>query len=104
MKKIETIEQFNEIMNKEKTFYIFKHSTTCPISAQAFQEYEQFLKENEAVSGYYLIVREARPLSNEIAERLEIKHESPQAFFVKDGKPVWNASHSAITKEALKNI
>ena len=38
---------------------------------------------------------------NEIADYFEIKHESPQAIWIKDGKATWHASHKDITQEAL---
>ena len=99
--KIETIEEFNQVLEKENKFIFIKHSLTCPISKAAFDEYEQFVSEHENVPSYYLYVQEAKELSNHIAENFEIKHESPQALLFEDGKVKWNASHRSITKEAL---
>jgi bacillithiol system protein YtxJ len=103
LEKIETSQQFEELMKKESKFYFLKHSLTCPISQAAYKEYEKFTSENPEVPAYYLAVQEARPLSNEIAEKFQIKHESPQAFLFADGQPVWNASHWKITNRALQN-
>ncbi|MEH7226401.1 bacillithiol system redox-active protein YtxJ [Bacillus sp. JJ1566] len=99
--KVETIEEFNNVLEKENNFIFIKHSLTCPISKAAFDEYEQFVAEHEDVPTYYLNVQEARDLSNHIAEHFEIKHESPQALLFEDGKVKWNASHRNITKESL---
>jgi bacillithiol system protein YtxJ len=44
-----------------------------------------------------------RDLSNHIANRLNIKHESPQAFLIKNGMVVWSASHNAISVKALES-
>jgi bacillithiol system protein YtxJ len=90
-------------LKKEDKFFLLKHSLTCPISHAAYQEYEKYAKENENVSAYYLAVQEARPLSNEIAEKFEIKHESPQAILIKNGDAIWNASHWKITNRSLTN-
>jgi bacillithiol system protein YtxJ len=99
--KIDTIQQFDELMKSEGTFYLLKHSTTCPISHAAYKEYEKFAGANQEIPTYYLAVQDSRPLSNEIAERFEIKHESPQAILFSEGKPSWNASHWKITKRSL---
>nr|WP_263325583.1 bacillithiol system redox-active protein YtxJ [Neobacillus sp. Marseille-Q6967] len=101
MEKIESIEQFEDLLAKEEKFLFLKHSLTCPISHAAYQEYEKFSNENENVPAYYLAVQEARPLSNDIAEKFQIKHESPQVFLFSKGEPSWNASHWKITKKSL---
>jgi bacillithiol system protein YtxJ len=98
--KIQTQEQFEELVKKD-SFLLIKHSLTCPVSGAAFEEYENFLKENGDVNTAYLAVQEARPLSNYIAETYNIKHESPQAILFKNGEPAWNASHWKITNDAL---
>lgn len=104
LKKIDTLEQFEDLLKQEDKFFILKHSLTCPISHAAYQEYEKYAAENQGVSTYYLAVQDARPLSNEIAEKFEIKHESPQALLIKNGEAIWNASHWKITKRSLTNV
>lgn len=101
VKKIESEQEWKNILeaSKEKPVLMFKHSTTCPISAQAFDEYKSFATD---VDQYYLVVSESRPVSNQLAEDLGIRHESPQAFLLKDGKAAWNASHSNITERSLQ--
>lgn len=103
IKKINTIEEFNDVLSKESKFLFLKNSTTCPISSDAFNEFTNFAEDLAEVNVYYLNVQEARPLSNEIAERFNIKHESPQAFLFKSGEAIWNASHWNVTYSALKN-
>jgi bacillithiol system protein YtxJ len=46
-------------------------------------------------------VIEERPVSLALAERVGVKHESPQAILIRDGRPLWHASHGAITAGAL---
>jgi len=82
---------------------LFKHSVTCPISARAYREFESYLAAADPRVSYNLItVQGARPVSDEAAERLKIEHESPQAILVRNGRGVWNASHSSITEAALE--
>jgi len=102
LEKIESIEQFNELTKTDK-FYLLKHSLTCPISHAAYKEYEKYANENQNIPTYYLAVQDSRPLSAEVAERSQIKHESPQAILFSNGQPVWNASHWKITNRALTN-
>ncbi|MBA4492825.1 bacillithiol system redox-active protein YtxJ [Paenactinomyces guangxiensis] len=96
-------QQIDDVLKYSKVL-LFKHSTTCPISANAYSELEEFSRSEEAndVNIAVVYVIEDRPVSNEIAERFQIKHESPQALFIQSGKVVWHASHWNITEDALK--
>jgi bacillithiol system protein YtxJ len=76
---------------------VFKHSTTCPISAAA---YKQMSKVTGEVS--MVVVQRARDVSSEIASRTGIQHESPQAIVLRNGEAVWTASHFEITKSAVE--
>lgn len=98
--KIDSEEQFNELLNKE-TFLLFKHSLTCPVSAEAYEQYEKYMALNEELKTAYLAVQEARPLSNYVADTFDIKHQSPQVILFKNGKPAWNESHWRITYDSL---
>lgn len=83
---------------------IFKHSTTCPISTAAYRELEKHLESGLMGIDYsMIIVQHARNISNEVATRLGVKHESPQAILVRNGRAVWNASHYDITDKTLSN-
>jgi len=82
---------------------LFKHSLTCPISARGLLELEAYLEEPDTRVDYRLIVvQNARTVSDAAASRLEIKHETPQAILITDGRAVWHASHWDITSEAIK--
>ncbi len=82
----------------------FKHSLTCPISSRAFGEYQSFLAERpeDDATVYTLVeIQNARPVSQEIAERTGVRHESPQALLVRGGEVAWDASHYSIRADAL---
>lgn len=98
--KIITVEEFDKIAGQE-SFVVFKASTTCNISQDAFREFEAFMSNNPNINSYYLYVQEARPLSNYIADKYGIKHESPQVLYIKGGRVIWNESHWRITEESL---
>lgn len=104
MQKIETVQEFEKLSETNSRFFFMKHSLTCPVSSNAFNEYQAFLNKHEEEDGYYLAVQESRELSNHIAEKYGIKHESPQAFLFIEGKPGWNASHWHITENELNKL
>ena len=104
MQKIETVQEFEQLSETNSRFFFMKHSLTCPVSSNAFNEYQAFLNKHEEEDGYYLAVQESRELSNHIAEKYGIRHESPQAFLFIEGKPGWNASHWKITETELNKL
>ena len=98
------MEELETVLSKDKPLYILKHSTRCPISGSAYgrvQEYEES-RGPESLPVYMVKVIESRPVSNAIAERLNVAHKSPQVILVKDGESVWSASHHGITVERLE--
>jgi len=80
---------------------LFKHSSICPTSIYAKQQVDQFLEQNESVPVYLIVVQEDRPLSNEIAGTLDVKHESPQFLVVKYGQAQSVLNHGDITVENI---
>ncbi|PYS41506.1 MAG: bacillithiol system redox-active protein YtxJ [Acidobacteria bacterium] len=92
-----------DLVDRSKTdpVLIFKHSTQCPISAQAYEEFTDFAEGARGLVCGAVLVIENRRLSNAIAERFGLRHESPQALLIKDGRVVWHASHWSITSESL---
>lgn len=80
---------------------LFKHSTTCPISAGAYRQLSQ-LSGDVAGEVALVVVQSARALSRRVAEQTGIQHESPQAIILRKGQAVWAASHFDITAEAVE--
>jgi bacillithiol system protein YtxJ len=95
---LNTVEKLDELFEKshETPVVLFKHSVTCPISSDVYREISGVKTEINLV-----VVQSARPISNEIAARTNIRHESPQAIVLKDGKPVYYASHYDVTADDL---
>lgn len=84
----------------------FKHSTRCSISSMAWNRIVN-INENESSSTdfYFLDLIQYREVSNYIADRLSVYHESPQAIVVKNGEATFDISHLEIQpKEILDNI
>ena len=51
---------------------------------------------------YFLDLLEYRGISNEIAVRFNVIHQSPQLLLIQNGKSVYAVSHSDIDAEELK--
>jgi bacillithiol system protein YtxJ len=98
-KKISSKEDFDELVkrSKRKPVAIFKHSLACPVSSSAYRELESFPTEIALVE-----IQNARDLSQEIGVRTGIRHESPQLIVLRNGQPVWHASHWKITAHAVE--
>ena len=76
---------------------IFKHSTRCSVSSMALRYFELEWNDEGPAKAYFLDLIAYRNLSNTIAERFEIRHESPQMIVLKASRPVYHASHSHIS-------
>jgi len=107
-KEITTIEEWDDILNKstEKDQVILKHSTTCPVSTNALDEYNDYLQDqpNENIDYTMVKVRESRPVSNKIEEDLGVKHESPQIIYIQNKAKYWSATHWSVTKAHMKAV
>ncbi len=96
--------QLNEIMDcsHQQPVVIFKHSTRCSISRMALKQFENEFDLDGSVAPYFLDLLNHRDISNEIATRFEVYHQSPQLLLIKEGQSVYDASHSDIDALALK--
>lgn len=101
MNKIQTVSKWQEVLEASKTMpqFIMKHSATCPISASA---YNAFNEVETDVPKNYVIVQDSRSVSNEIESDLRVQHASPQLFLLKDGQVMWQATHYSISKPKIE--
>ncbi|SFS44658.1 bacillithiol system protein YtxJ [Marininema halotolerans] len=104
-KEITTLDEWQGYLaqSKEQPLLVMKHSTRCPVSADAWKECEAFIKGVPSKGVNYLLVKviESREVSNQIAQDLHVQHKSPQTILVKNGESIWNTSHWHITKDSL---
>ena len=101
---LETISQLDEVvaLSQEQAVVIFKHSTRCSISRMALKQFENEFDFADRVKPYFLDLIAFREVSNEIAARFGVVHQSPQLILIKEGKAVYDVSHSDIDAGALK--
>ncbi|HET7694740.1 MAG TPA: bacillithiol system redox-active protein YtxJ [Vicinamibacterales bacterium] len=91
--------------SNERPVLLFKHSRYCGVSAEALDELQSHIDNAPSDIAYRMItVQTHRPLSDAVAQRLGLRHETPQAILLRDGKIVWNASHFRITANQLNQV
>jgi bacillithiol system protein YtxJ len=106
-KTLNAVPQLDSIVERSKSVpcLIFKHSTTCEISAIAKKRLEQKWDfAADELEPYYLDLKAYRAVSNEVAEKFNVYHESPQALLIRDGECVYDASHLDITVAELHAV
>lgn len=101
-----TIDQVDALLQDSaaQPVLVFKHSLTCGTSAYALDELADHLEHGEGSphAHYALVtVQTHREVSTAISTRLGIRHETPQALLIMDGRVVWSASHFRVTAEAI---
>jgi bacillithiol system protein YtxJ len=100
MEQLDTI----QATSIQKPQIIFKHSTTCSISRMAYNRMVEGLDQILPLGDiYYLDLLANRAISNEIANKWEVVHESPQILIIKNGHSVYDTSHNMISPSDIKN-
>lgn len=105
--RLTTIKQLDDIEKESlrKPIAIFKHSTRCGTSRMALRQFErQFEIEDEKVKLYFLDLIAFREVSNEVAIRFQVMHQSPQLLVVKNGNTIHHSSHYNIDAGLLKQF
>jgi bacillithiol system protein YtxJ len=89
--------------SRERPLLLFKHSRSCGVSAEALDELVDHLN-GEALDARYAMVtvQTHRDVSSAVADRLGVRHHTPQAILVRDGRAVWSASHFRVSAEAIR--
>jgi bacillithiol system protein YtxJ len=100
--------------SSHRPLLLFKHSASCGTSYEALDELIDHMNRGPAEAGRYgsedrlparyamITVQTHRELSTAVAKRLGIRHETPQALLIRDGRVVWSASHFRVTGGALE--
>ena len=92
-----SIEDLENIVSQDNYAIIFKHSTRCPVSSMAKKTFEfESTLIPEGTPVYLLDLIKHRDLSNKIAEKWQVKHESPQVLLIKGASCIYHESHNDI--------
>jgi bacillithiol system protein YtxJ len=105
--QLTSIEQLRQAIDNsaEKPQLFFKHSTRCIISKMALQEFERSEVHKSCNADFYLLdLLNYRAVSNEIAERLNVFHQSPQAIFLFKKEVLYSETHERIDGKKIQLI
>jgi bacillithiol system protein YtxJ len=102
---LQRIEELDDLMAASEAYplVVFKHSHTCGVSAEALDELVDHLNRTRIGARYAIVtVQTHRSLSNAVAERLGVRHATPQVLLIRDGRVVWSATHFRVTAAAVE--
>ena len=93
---LNNISQLDDVVEASKTnkVIVFKHSTRCSISASVLNKFEKKIGEDYQL--YFLDLISNRDVSNAVAEKFNIVHESPQLLLIENGEVIQYDSHYGI--------
>ncbi len=97
---VNQLAEIDDISNKPHIagVLIFKHSTRCAVSHFALKAFEKDWKYTvQEFPVYFLDLLKYRQISNAVAEKFEVKHESPQILLIKNASCIGNASHNLVS-------
>ncbi len=81
---------------------VYKHSLTCGTSAWAHEELEALIDGPPIDVDICVVhVQTSRAVSDAIAARFGVRHQSPQALLVQNGAVVWHASHHRLSQAEM---
>jgi bacillithiol system protein YtxJ len=83
---------------------VFKHSPACPVSWAAHRQITRFQALHPLVPVYLVSVIAERAASQQIAKRVQVRHESPQVILLRRGVVVSVLSHGEITAHQLSDM
>jgi bacillithiol system protein YtxJ len=97
--KVDSIEKLDALFERSRSgpVVLFKHSNSCGISSHILETVQDIEAELNLI-----VIQENRALSNEVAVRTGRSHQSPQAFVLVDGEPVYHATHYGIDPNAIE--
>jgi bacillithiol system protein YtxJ len=91
------------IDSRHKPVLIFKHSNRCGISFHVLEDLKnQWNNLAESIDFYYIDLLNFRNISNEVAERFQVIHQSPQVILLHHGKVIYHMSHYGISTSDIK--
>lgn len=88
-------------LSHHKPQIIFKHSRTCPISSISKSRLDSSSGVLDGADVYYLDLLTYRSVSNDVADKLGVHHESPQVIVIINGEVTYDESHLDISVEGI---
>ena len=104
LRRLETAAELDEVFreSENRPVFLLKHSTRCGSSAASWRDFRDFASLHDDDALYAVVeIPEWRELSDDVARRTGITHESPQVLLLRGGHAVWHASRWRISRQAL---
>lgn len=95
---IESLDSLDALFARsyEHPVVIFKHSNSCGISSHVMEMISDVEHDVNVI-----VVQVNRDISNAVETRTGYRHQSPQVFVIRNGKPVYHATHYGIDPTAI---
>jgi bacillithiol system protein YtxJ len=116
LRPLEHVDELHRLIaeSESQPVLLFKHSHACGVSMEALDEIVAHLNgrgprgsvppAGASPAQYAMVtVQTHRAVSNAVAQKLGVRHETPQALLIRDGRVVWSASHFRVTAEAVED-
>lgn len=104
---ITNTEQLSEInaQSSKEGVLVFKFSPGCAINYVVRKLLEREWAEGEMRMNTYMVdVLSQKALSDKVAADYSTQHESPQVLIIKNGKPVFTASHGKVLYSEIRKF
>jgi len=100
----QSLQDFEQILqhSHERPVFLFKHSSVCGVSDCAWDQFNEFAGKEPGAEYWRVLAVEQRALSQAIAQRCEVRHESPQILLFQNGRVSWHTAHWRIRMKALQ--
>ena len=98
--KLEREEDLERVLAADLAL-VYKHSPRCALSLFAHGQVKRFAELYSGVPVCMIDVVVNRDVSNAVARRVGVPHESPQVILLRRGEPVWHASHGKVRAKAI---
>ncbi|MGD8698577.1 MAG: bacillithiol system redox-active protein YtxJ [Gemmatimonadales bacterium] len=90
-----------EVVLAAELALVYKHSPRCVQALFARSQVDRFAETSSDISLYMIDVIVDREVSNAVARRVGVPHESPQVILLRRGRPIWHASHGGVKAKAI---
>jgi bacillithiol system protein YtxJ len=104
---LQSMTHLDDILNESshQKILIYKHSTRCSVSRTTLDRLERNWNEEFPNTKYYFLdLLSHREISNAIASRFDVEHQSPQVLIVSKGKSIYDRSHFEIDYHQIKEV
>jgi bacillithiol system protein YtxJ len=105
LKTLEHLDDLDQLLaaSSAEPILLFKHSYSCGVSAEALDELLSHLNGRINSGPVAMVtVQTHREVSNAVSKRLGVRHETPQALLIRNGRVVWSASHFRVTSRSMQ--